>query len=76
MEDRSGKQDNRRYRCGDCTRVMYGRELVGVPHRVLVDDITHPYGVREVGEPYIGNRVCRWCRGQVVEESDLSSNGK
>jgi hypothetical protein len=72
MEDRSGFEPMKQYRCKDpdCRKVSLGRDLLPVQRRRLVDDPSHPYGVRETGPVYVGNRVCPFDRG-LMESIDL-----
>jgi hypothetical protein len=65
MEDRSGFLPSKQYRCQDedCGRVSFGRDLLPVQARQLVEDPTQKYGLREVGDVFISNRVCPYDRG-------------
>jgi hypothetical protein len=73
MEDKSRFQADKLYRCKseECRKVSLGRDLLPIMRRQLVDDPSHPYGVREVGDLYISNRVCPFDRGLMEREEVL-----
>jgi hypothetical protein len=65
VEDRSGIDEDKQYRCTDCGKVTFGKDLSLVSYQTSME-------VRgelvPTGEMVINTRLCPEDRGHVVEE--------